>query len=110
MRDEVFAHQPPRREDMVALGRRFDALRAQRREEVAQMVHARLSPLVRDLRRSDAKADHVAVVAAMLVPEDQALALEDAVEGLAAALPDGLDVHLSGPVGPYSFVSLEMEA
>ena len=110
LRDRVFATQPPRREEMVELGRLFEELRAQRRTEIAGVLGEVLAPKARAVRLGAPTAEDVAADAAVLVPVDAAVSIDEAARQLADALPDGLLAHVSGPVGPYSFVSFEAEA
>jgi hypothetical protein len=107
----------PRRENMSGtayLTSRRAALEARERVEehtrrAAAQLEQALAPFVAEsLRRGGNPGSSLLLDAAYLVAQDHEVAFTTAVTELAEELrPDGLDVELTGPWPPYSFVSLD---
>lgn len=72
--------------------------------EDSAMILDVLRPFVRDVRTRDTGQAEDVLEAAVLVAREDQQAFEDALEDLAATMPDRVTFRLVGPQAPYDFV------
>jgi hypothetical protein len=98
------------RDERIELGRliaeRVEALR--RHDE--QLLVEQLSPFATEVRVDPPTSDRVALNAHFLVRRDRRVALDEAVGVLSAALEGYIALRYIGPLPPYSFTDLSLEA
>ena len=70
----------------------------------------RLSPLATEVRVDPPASDRVALNAQLLVRRDRRNALDEVVGVLSGALQGHLALRYIGPLPPYSFADLSLEA
>jgi hypothetical protein len=81
-----------------------------RREQDEQLLVDRLSPFATEVRVDPPSSERVALNAQLLVRRDRRVALDEAVGVLGAALDGHLAIRYIGPLPPYSFTDLSLEA
>lgn len=96
--------------ERIEIGRMIEAGVKARSEQVAQDTHAVLQPIGRDYVISESKDDMVALDSAYLVDKDKIPVLEAALEEKTEPYSDALAASLIGPVPPYNFVNLRIDA
>lgn len=111
-RSQELESQPPERTvgERVALGQEVArAVEDQRRHDEQVLVEG-LTPLVRELRAEPVGGERMAANLQLLVERRQRAPLDAAVAKLAEAHSDRFAVRYVGPLAPYSFVDLSLEA
>jgi hypothetical protein len=98
------------RPERIELGRLISERVTARREQDEQALLEVLAPLATEVRVDPPDSDRVALNAQLLVRRDRRAALDDAVGVLGAALQGHLAMRYLGPLPPYSFADLSLEA
>jgi hypothetical protein len=98
------------RQERIELGELVAERVTARREQDEQLLLDRLSPFATDVRVDPPSSERVALNAQLLVRRDRRVALDEAVGVLAAALDGHLAIRYIGPLPPYSFADLSLEA
>ena len=94
--------------ERMRLGEMVEAAMEQKREQDAELVLARVRPLVERVELSATFGDRMVLNAAFLVKKQAEPAVDEAVQALDAALGDRLMFKYVGSVPPYNFVKLAM--
>jgi hypothetical protein len=81
-----------------------------RRAEVESALLGRLSPLAADVRVDPPSSDRVALSAQLLVHRDRRAALDEEIRRLGETLEGTLAFRYIGPLAPFSFADLSLEA
>jgi hypothetical protein len=98
------------RQARIELGQLIAERVTARREQDEQALVDRLSPFATEVRVDPPTSERVALNAQLLVRRDRRSALDEAVGVLSAALKDQLAIRYIGPLPPYSFADLSLEA
>jgi hypothetical protein len=98
------------RPERIALGERVVAAVEARREQDEQVLLDLLQPLASDLRVEPPESERVAFNAQLLIRRDRRAALDEAVERVGRALQGYLALRYIGPLPPYSFSELVLDA
>ncbi|MEA2274087.1 MAG: hypothetical protein QOI98_2795 [Solirubrobacteraceae bacterium] len=98
------------RQERIDLGELIAARVTARREQDEQSLMERLSPFATDVRVDPPSSERVALNAQLLVRRDRRGALDQAVGVLTTALKGHLAIRYLGPLPPYSFTELSLEA
>jgi hypothetical protein len=98
------------REERIELGRLIAERVAARREHDEQALLDGLSPFATELRLDPPSSERVALNAQLLVRRDRRDALDAAVGVLGETLKGYLALRYIGPLPPYSFADLSLEA
>jgi hypothetical protein len=98
------------RQERIELGELIAEGVAARREEDEQALLDGLSPFATEIRVDAPGSERVALNAQLLVRRDRRSALDGAVGVLGAALQGHLALRYIGPLPPYSFTDLSLEA
>jgi hypothetical protein len=98
------------RQERIELGELVAERVTARREQDAQALLDQLSPLATEVRVDPPGSERVALDAQLLVRRDRRPTLDDAVAVLGAALQGHLALRYLGPLPPYSFANLSLEA
>ncbi|MDQ1490983.1 MAG: hypothetical protein QOJ23_3497 [Actinomycetota bacterium] len=98
------------RPERIALGERVAAAVEARRQQDEQVLLDVLQPVVSDLLVEPGESERVAFNAQLLVRRDRRAALDEAVAELGGALQGYLALRYIGPLPPYSFSQLALEA
>jgi hypothetical protein len=101
--------EPESRQERIELGRLVAERVTARREQDEQALLDRLWSFATDVRVEPPGSEGVALNAHLLVRRDRRSALDDAVAVL-AALQGHLALRYIGPLPPYSFADLSLEA
>jgi hypothetical protein len=99
---------PLTREERIAVGKLFEALRDTEREAYAERVETALGAAGVDLKANPPRTEHEVMNLSCLVPRDGLGAFEKAVEAAAAGFDDAFRFEINGPWAPYSFTELEI--
>jgi hypothetical protein len=94
----------------IAIGEMVAAGVARRREADERALLARVRPSVTDVAVEEPANERIALHAQLLVHRDRRQALDDVVRELAAEQADRLALRYVGPIAPYSFADLALEA
>jgi hypothetical protein len=98
------------RQERIELGELVAERVAARREEDERALVDGLSPFATEVRVDAPGSERVALNAQLLVRRDRRSALDEAVGVLGAALQGHLALRYIGPLPPYSFTDLSLEA
>ncbi|MCW3015217.1 MAG: gvpF [Solirubrobacterales bacterium] len=98
------------RQERIELGELVATAVDARRAQDEQLLLDQLSPLATEVRVDPPGSERVALNAQLLVRRDRRTALDDAVAVLGAALHGHLALRYIGPLPPYSFAELSLEA
>jgi hypothetical protein len=98
------------RQERIELGEMIAERVSARREQDEKALVDRLSPFAAEVRVDPPTSERVALNAQLLVRRDRRSALDDAVGVLSAALDGHLAIRYIGPLPPYSFADLSLEA
>jgi hypothetical protein len=98
------------REARIDLGRRIAAAVELRRGEDRARLRAAVEPVVEDVVDDEPASERVAAQLQLLVHRDRREELDTAVERLAAQEEGRLGLRYLGPLPPYSFANMELDA
>jgi hypothetical protein len=96
--------------ELIALGERVAEAVHARRVQDEQVLLDQLRPLATDVRVEPGESERVALNAQLLIPRDRRTALDVAVDDLRGLLEGYLAIRYIGPLPPYSFSALSLEA
>lgn len=109
LRDQLFGGgQTPSQEYLIELGRVFDQLRNQRREQLLAQFQEVLTPFYQQIKSLPPRSEQEALNLAVLVPAANRDQYEQAVTRYAEALPEHFRIELNGPWPPSNFVELTL--
>lgn len=94
----------------VRLGRRVDEVLQARREREVSAVLSVLAPLACEHENGKVGAEMMVLDVAFLVDREHRGAFDDAVTALREQFSATLELHYLGPLPPYSFVNITLEA
>jgi Gas vesicle synthesis protein GvpL/GvpF len=97
-------------QERIELGELIAERVTARRARDEQALLDRLAPLASDVRVDPPRSERVALDAHLLVRRDRRSALDDVVGVLGSALQGHLTLRYLGPLPPYSFANLSLEA
>ncbi|HBY99587.1 MAG: GvpL/GvpF family gas vesicle protein [Ardenticatenaceae bacterium] len=92
--------------DRIRLGEMVEAAMGKKREEDAEHIVARLSPLVHRTRTNKTLTDRMILNAAFLLDRDREPEFDQAVQQLDAEMGHRLMLKYVGPVPAYNFVNI----
>jgi hypothetical protein len=98
------------RDERIELGRLVAERIQQRREQDEKLLVDTLAPFATEVRVDPPTSERVALNAHFLVRRDRRVALDEAVSVMGAALEGRLALRYIGPLPPYSFTDLSLEA
>jgi hypothetical protein len=98
------------RQERIELGELIAQRVTARRERDAEALLETLSPLATEVRVDEPGGERVALDAQVLVRRDRRSTLDTAVAVLGGALQGHLALRYLGPLPPYSFADLSLEA
>jgi hypothetical protein len=98
------------RQARIELGELTAARVTARREQDEHALLDQLSPLATEVRVDPPGSDRVALNAQLLVRRDRRSALDEVVRVLGSALQGHIALRYIGPLPPYSFADLSLEA
>ncbi|MCW3065729.1 MAG: gvpF [Solirubrobacterales bacterium] len=98
------------RQERIELGQLVSERINARREQDEQALLDRLSPLATEVRVDPPGSERVALNVQLLVRRDRRSALDEVVGVLGTALEGHLALRYLGPLPPYSFTDLSLEA
>jgi hypothetical protein len=98
------------RDERIELGRLISERVEALRQHDEQLLVEQLSPFATEVRVDPPTSDRVALNAHLLVRRDRRVALDEAVGVLSAALDGYIALRYIGPLPPYSFTDLSLEA
>jgi hypothetical protein len=98
------------RQARIELGQLIAEQIAERREQDEKALVDQLSPFATEVRVDPPTSERVALNAQLLVRRDRRSALDEAVGVLSTALDGQLAIRYIGPLPPYSFAELSLEA
>jgi hypothetical protein len=109
-RDRLLGPQRnPSQEDKIELGRLFDRLLQEDRENYAEEVERVLSNSCREIKRNKCRQEHEVMNLACLVPRPAQAAFEADVFAAANLFDNHYSFDYNGPWAPHNFVSLNLE-
>jgi hypothetical protein len=111
-RSQALEGRPPEQTvgERVALGQEVSRAVDEQREHDQSLLVDALTPLARDIRVEPAGGERVAAQLQLLVARDGREKLDAAVARLADAHADRFAIRYVGPLAPYSFADLSLEA
>jgi len=109
MRDEIYSGGEPSREEKIELGQTFAELLEEFQGECADSAVEHLQSVGR-VRVNDPRSEEEALNLAVLVPRDAIESFTQAVNELAPALDEKIELTVTGPWPPYNFVDLRIQA
>lgn len=111
LRDTVLGKQRgPSQEDKLELGRLFDRLLAQDREQHAEAVMDVLAPHCADIKENQPREEREVMHLACLVERNAKKGFEDGVFEAAQLFDNSYAFDFNGPWAPHHFVSVALEA
>src|SRR6266496_3564887 len=96
-------------DEKIELGRMFDRLLNEDREDHARKVERVLSPLCVEFKLNPCRKEHEVVNLACLVRRDSQEAFSAAVFAAAKLFDNSFTFDYSGPWAPYNFVEIDLE-
>src|SRR3990167_5056128 len=110
LRDSVLGKQRgPSQEDKIELGRRFDRLLAQDREQHTDTVMEVLAPRCVDIKQNQPREEREVMHLACLIDRDARTAFEDGVFEAAKRFDNYFAFDFNGPWAPHHFVDVALE-
>lgn len=109
-RDRVYRDGgEPAHGDKLALGRLFDGILSQTRDQAADQVEQALSRASVEIQRNTCRDERDIVDLSCLVDRGGEAVFEDAVMAAAKEYDDNFQFEIKGPWVPHSFVDLELD-
>lgn len=107
---ESVQHQagPVTPQDQMRVGLLVQQHADQRKQDLAQQIHAGLGRLAADARAHDLMDDRMVLNSAFLIRKDRQEDFDNQVERLNEQFDNTLDFRRIGPLPPYSFYTLEV--
>ena len=109
-RDRLLGNQrAPRQEDRIELGRLFDRILNDDRQDHCENLEEALAPCCAEIKRSPFRNVNEAANLNCLVERDGQKRLEEAVFQAAGLFDNNYAFDLNGPWAPHNFVSVDLE-
>jgi hypothetical protein len=109
-RDEYFSMQhEPSQEDKIELGRLFDHLLQEDRQNYCDDVERILGPYCHEIKPGKCRGEKDVMNLACLVPRDTQARFEEGVLKAAAKFDNNFVFDFNGPWAPHNFVEVELE-
>ncbi|MEH0021880.1 MAG: GvpL/GvpF family gas vesicle protein [Desulfobacter sp.] len=108
-RDRVYADGEPARGDKLELGRLFDTILSQTRDQAAERVEQALSGASAEILGNTCRDERDIVDLSCLVDRGGEAAFDAAVMAAAKGFDDNFQFEVKGPWVPHSFVDLELD-
>jgi hypothetical protein len=109
-RDRFFGtHREPSHEDKIELGRMFDRLLTEDREEHSGRVENILSGSSFEIKRNRCRNEHEVMNLACLIGRDHQADFEEAVFAAASLFNNDYTFDFNGPWAPHNFVDIELQ-
>lgn len=109
-RDSFFGgHREPSQDDKIELGRLFERLLSESRDEHAERVEEVLAPHCVEIKRNPPRTEREAIHLACLVERERQGEFEQAVFEVARDFDSSSAFDYSGPWPPHNFVDLSLE-
>jgi hypothetical protein len=102
-------NREPSQENKIELGRLFDRLLNEDREEYADRVEAILGPSCAEIKKNEPRSEREAVNLACLVERQKLSQFETAVFEAARLFDNNFAFDYSGPWAPHNFVNIELQ-
>ena len=99
----------PSQEDKIELGRLFDRLLQEDRENFSDRVERVLSRSCREIKRNKCRQEHEVMNLACLVPREALEVFEKDVFSAANLFDNNYSFDYSGPWAPHNFVTLDLK-
>lgn len=111
LRDEVIGKQHgPSQTDKIEMGRLFDHLLTQDREQHTEDVMAALGPRCVEIKQNPTREEKEVMHLACLVDRDAQKDFEDGVFAAAKRFDNNFSFDFNGPWAPHHFVSVALQA
>ena len=108
-RDRYFgAHREPSQEDKIELGRMFDRILTEDRENHAEKVEEVLSPYCFEIKRSKCRNEDEIMNLACLVEREAQARFEEGVFEAAGLFDNNFAFDYNGPWAPHNFVEIDL--
>jgi hypothetical protein len=109
-RDEYFSSQhEPSQEDKIELGRLFDQLLQEDRENLSDDVERILAPYCKEIKHGKCRNEKDVMNLSCLVTRDTEARFEEGVLKAAAKFDNNFVFDFNGPWAPHNFVEVELE-
>lgn len=109
-RDTYFANQrEPSQEDKLELGRLFDHLLQDDRENFSAMVEQILGPYCHEFKRGKCRNEQDVMNLSCLVSREEESRFEDGILKAAGNFDNNFVFDYNGPWAPHNFVEIELE-
>jgi hypothetical protein len=109
-RDEYFSSQrEPSQEDKLELGRLFDQLLQEDRENLSDDVERILAPYCKEIKHGKCRNEKDVMNLSCLVTRDTEARFEEGVLKAAAKFDNNFVFDFNGPWAPHNFVEVELE-
>ncbi|MFA5111274.1 MAG: GvpL/GvpF family gas vesicle protein [Desulfobaccales bacterium] len=99
----------PSQEDKIELGRLFDRLLQEDRENFTDRVERVLSRSCREIKRNKCRQEHEVMNLACLVPREILDGFEETVFAAANLFDNNYSFDYNGPWAPHNFVTLDLK-
>ena len=110
LRDRIFRPgREPSLEERLELGRRFESLLTECREQHTREVIDVLRPYCADIRAIDPAAEQMIMKLVCLVSKDRQNRFEEGIQEAARKFDDRYCFKYSGPWAPFDFVDVNLE-
>ncbi len=103
------SNREPSQENKIEIGRLFDRILNEDREEYADRVENVLAPCCADIKKNEPRTEREALNLACLVGRDQQSEFETAVFEAARLFDNNFAFDYSGPWAPHNFVNIELQ-
>jgi hypothetical protein len=109
LRDQLLVHGGGSRDDRIEIGRQFEKLLQQTREDAIERIEAVLAPVCADIQRNPEKSERELANLACLVPSAELAEFEARIGEAAGQFDDEHVFQFSGPWPPHNFVHLDVK-
>jgi hypothetical protein len=108
-RDRFFAgHREPSQEDKIELGRMFERLISDVREEHVATVEEILSECTTEIKRNKCRSEREVMSLACLIARDAQEVFEEGIFKAAGCFNNDYTFDFSGPWAPHNFVDIDL--
>lgn len=108
LRDQLAVHGGGSRDDRIELGRQFEQLLQQIRDELVEQIETVLAPVCADFQRNPERSERDLANLACLVRRDQLDTFEARIGEAAKHFDDEHVFQFSGPWPPHNFIKLDV--
>jgi len=110
MRDRMFRPgREPSLEERIELGKGFESLLRQSREQHTRQVIEALRPYCADIRSMDVGGEQIILKLACLVAKESVDRFEEGVQAVAHRFDDHYNFKYGGPWAPFDFVNIQLD-